>query len=82
MNALTPRYAAVLGTGSYVPDRVVTNRELEQALGEPVDEWLRAKVGILERRVMADDQVTSICASPRRAARSSGPGRRPTSSSS
>jgi len=53
------RHAAVLGTGSYAPDRVVTNRELEQALGEPVDDWLRANVGILERRVMADDQVTS-----------------------
>jgi 3-oxoacyl-[acyl-carrier-protein] synthase-3 len=53
------RHAAVLGTGSYVPERVVTNAELEQMLGEPVDEWLRANVGIVERRVMADDQVTS-----------------------
>ncbi len=63
------RYAAVLGTGSYVPDRVVTNRELEQMLGEPVDEWLRANVGIAERRVMADDQVTSdLCVAAARRA--------------
>jgi 3-oxoacyl-[acyl-carrier-protein] synthase-3 len=63
------RYAAVLGTGSYVPDRVVTNRELEEALGEPVDEWLRANVGIAERRVMADDQVTSdLCVAAARRA--------------
>lgn len=63
------RYAAVLGTGSYVPDRVVTNRELEQMLGEPVDAWLRANVGIAERRVMADDQVTSdLCAAAARRA--------------
>jgi 3-oxoacyl-[acyl-carrier-protein] synthase III len=53
------RYAAVLGTGSYAPDRVVRNAELEAMLGESLDEWLRSKVGIVERRVMADDQVTS-----------------------
>lgn len=63
------RYAAVLGTGSYVPDRVVTNHELEELLGEPVDAWLRANVGIAERRVMADDQVTSdLCVAAARRA--------------
>lgn len=71
-----PRHAAVLGTGSYVPDRVVTNAELEQLLGERVDEWLRANVGIAERRVMADDQVTSdLCvAAARRALERAGVG--------
>jgi 3-oxoacyl-[acyl-carrier-protein] synthase-3 len=63
------RHAAVLGTGSYAPERVVTNRDLEQALGEPVDAWLRANVGIAERRVMADDQVTSdLCVAAARRA--------------
>lgn len=63
------RHAAVLGTGSYVPERVVTNHDLEQLLGEPVDEWLRARVGIAERRVMADDQVTSdLCVAAARRA--------------
>jgi 3-oxoacyl-[acyl-carrier-protein] synthase-3 len=63
------RHAAVLGTGSYVPDRVVTNRELEERLGEPLDAWLRANVGIAERRVMADDQVTSdLCVAAARRA--------------
>jgi 3-oxoacyl-[acyl-carrier-protein] synthase-3 len=38
---------------------VVTNAELEARLGEPVDEWLRENVGIRERHVMADDEVTS-----------------------
>jgi 3-oxoacyl-[acyl-carrier-protein] synthase III len=56
---MTNRYAAVLGTGSYAPERVVPNAELEAILGEPVDEWLRTNVGIRERRVMAEDQVTS-----------------------
>jgi 3-oxoacyl-[acyl-carrier-protein] synthase-3 len=53
------RYARILATGRYVPARVVTNADLEARLGEPVDAWLRENVGILERRVMADDEVTS-----------------------
>lgn len=66
---VVPRYAAVLGTGSYVPERVVTNKDLEAMLGEPVDEWLRANVGIAERHVMADDQVTSdLCTAAARRA--------------
>lgn len=53
------RYARILSTGRHVPERVVTNAELEARLGEPVDEWLRENVGIRERRVMAPGQVTS-----------------------
>lgn len=53
------RSARVLGTGRYVPARVVTNADLERRLGEPVDAWLRENVGIRERHVMADDEVTS-----------------------
>lgn len=56
---MTARHAAILGTGSYAPERVITNADLERMLGEPLDEWLRANVGIAERRVMADGQVTS-----------------------
>lgn len=53
------RHAAITGVGHYVPERIVTNAELEVRLGQPVDAWLRANVGITERRVMADDQATS-----------------------
>lgn len=53
------RYARILSTGRYVPERVVTNAELEARLGEPVDEWLRENVGIRERHVMAEHEVTS-----------------------
>ncbi|MGC3999904.1 MAG: ketoacyl-ACP synthase III [Anaeromyxobacter sp.] len=53
------RYAQILATGRYVPERVITNAELEARLGEPVDQWLQENVGIRERRVMADNQVTS-----------------------
>ena len=49
----------ILSTGSYVPERVVTNTEVDSLIGESTNEWLIANVGIRERRWMADDQVTS-----------------------
>ena len=53
------RYAQILSTGSYVPDRVVTNAEVDALIGEPTGEWLIENVGIHERRWMASDQTTS-----------------------
>jgi 3-oxoacyl-[acyl-carrier-protein] synthase III len=53
------RYAIIVGTGCYVPERVVTNADLEKLLGEPLDAWLREKVGIRERHIMAEGQTTS-----------------------
>ena len=70
------RNAQILSTGSYVPERVVTNAEMEAILGEPVDEWLIENVGIRERRFMADDQTTSdlILAASQRALEKAGIG--------
>ncbi len=53
------KHPQILATGSYVPERVVTNAEVDALLGESTDEWLIANVGIRERRWMAPDQVTS-----------------------
>ncbi|HEU4405160.1 MAG TPA: ketoacyl-ACP synthase III [Polyangiaceae bacterium] len=53
------RYAAIAATGRYVPERRLTNADVEARLGEPVDQWLRDNVGICARHVMADDQRTS-----------------------
>lgn len=53
------RNVQILATGSYVPERVVTNAEVDALLGESTDEWLVANVGIRERRWMAPGQVTS-----------------------
>lgn len=53
------RNVQILSTGSYVPERIVTNAEVDALLGESTDEWLIANVGIRERRWMAPDQVTS-----------------------
>ncbi len=53
------RYARILSTGSYVPERVMTNAEFDALLGEPVSDWLVENVGIRERHFMAADQTTS-----------------------
>ncbi|MGE5374870.1 MAG: 3-oxoacyl-ACP synthase III family protein [Bacteroidota bacterium] len=53
------RSVQILSTGSYVPERVVTNAEVDALLGEPTSDWLIENVGIRERRWMAPDQVTS-----------------------
>jgi 3-oxoacyl-[acyl-carrier-protein] synthase-3 len=48
----------IIGTGSYLPVRVLTNRELEQRI-ETTDAWIREKTGIRERRIAAEDEATS-----------------------
>ncbi len=53
------RYATIVGTGRYVPERVITNADLDEMLGESVSEWLVENVGIEERHVMAPDEATS-----------------------
>ncbi|MGB4678396.1 MAG: hypothetical protein WBH90_16885, partial [Aggregatilineales bacterium] len=50
------RYAHVIGWGVEVPERVLTNRDLEQ-LVDTSDEWIRERTGIVERRI-ADDRDT------------------------
>ncbi|MFY9876747.1 MAG: 3-oxoacyl-ACP synthase, partial [Rhodomicrobium sp.] len=52
-------YSQILSTGSYVPERVVTNAEVDALIGEATSDWLIAHVGIRERRWMAPDQTTS-----------------------
>ncbi len=53
------RHAQILSTGSYAPERVMTNADFDRLLGEPVGDWLVENVGIRERHFMAEDQVTS-----------------------
>jgi 3-oxoacyl-[acyl-carrier-protein] synthase III len=50
--------AGILGIGSYVPDRILTNADLE-ALVETSDEWIITRTGISERRIIGEDQATS-----------------------
>jgi 3-oxoacyl-[acyl-carrier-protein] synthase-3 len=53
------RYAQIVSTGRYVPERVITNADLNEMLGENVGDWLVENVGIEERHVMAGDETTS-----------------------
>ncbi len=53
------RHARIIATGAYAPEKILTNKDIEQILGEEVDQWLIDNVGIRERRVMASDQTTS-----------------------
>jgi len=48
----------VLGLGSYIPHRVVTNYDLEKIL-DTSDEWIRTRTGIVERRFADDSEATS-----------------------
>src|SRR5512134_443575 len=50
--------ARIIATGSYVPDRVVTNRDLEKTV-DTTDEWIMERTGIRERRIAAASQASS-----------------------
>jgi len=50
--------AGVLGIGRYVPEKVVTNLDLEKVM-DTSDEWIRTRTGIQERRIAADNEDTS-----------------------
>jgi len=53
-----PGRARLAAVGAYVPERVVTNAELERTL-ETTDEWIVSRTGIRERRYAAPEQATS-----------------------
>ncbi len=48
----------IIGLGSYVPEKVVTNFDMEKIL-DTSDEWIRTRTGIIERRFAEDSQTTS-----------------------
>ncbi|MFP4607701.1 beta-ketoacyl-ACP synthase III [Thiohalospira sp.] len=49
--------ARITGTGSYLPERVLTNAELERMV-ETSDEWITERTGIRERRIAAEGETT------------------------
>ncbi len=50
-------HARIVATGSALPERVVTNAELEKTV-ETTDEWIRTRTGISQRHIAADGQTT------------------------
>ena len=61
MSLLTPRSVRISGWGSYAPDLVLTNADLEK-LVDTSDEWIRTRTGIRERRVAGPHETTASMA--------------------
>ncbi|MDJ0749607.1 MAG: beta-ketoacyl-ACP synthase III [Woeseiaceae bacterium] len=51
-------YARITGIGSYLPEKVLTNKDLEKMM-DTSDEWIRERTGIKRRHIAADDETTS-----------------------
>ena len=54
---MTQAYARIVGTGSYLPDNIVTNADLEKQV-ETSDEWIRERTGIRQRHIALPGQTT------------------------
>ncbi len=52
------RRAVVLGTGAYLPERIMSNAEME-SLVQTSDEWIRERTGITQRHIAAEGEFTS-----------------------
>ena len=50
--------AVISGTGMSVPERVVTNADLEQVV-DTTDEWITTRTGIKQRHIAGDDETLS-----------------------
>jgi 3-oxoacyl-[acyl-carrier-protein] synthase-3 len=51
------RFARISGTGSYLPEKVLTNKDLEEMV-DTTDQWIRERTGILKRHIAVDGQTT------------------------
>ena len=51
-------YSRIVGTGGYLPAKILTNRDLEQTL-DTSDEWIFTRTGIRQRHIAADDERCS-----------------------
>ncbi|MGH8272745.1 MAG: beta-ketoacyl-ACP synthase III [Gammaproteobacteria bacterium] len=69
----TPIYARIIGTGSALPERVLTNADLEEMV-ETSDEWIRTRTGIERRHIVSEGETTADLAetAARRALKASG----------
>src|SRR5207342_1555536 len=54
----TLRTVSIVGTGSYTPEKILTNADLSRMV-DTSDEWITTRTGIKERRIAAKDETTS-----------------------
>jgi 3-oxoacyl-[acyl-carrier-protein] synthase-3 len=57
-SAKTQRTVSIIGTGSYLPEKILTNEDLSR-LVDTSDEWITTRTGIKERRIAGKDEHTS-----------------------
>jgi len=57
-SAKTQRTVSIIGTGSYVPEKILTNEDLSRIV-DTSDEWITTRTGIKQRRIAAKDEHTS-----------------------
>ena len=50
------KYSRVLGTGSFLPEKVLTNADLE-GMVDTTDQWIRERTGILKRHIAGPDET-------------------------
>ena len=50
-------YSRIIGTGSYLPENIVTNADMEKIV-DTTDQWIRERTGIEQRHIALDDQFT------------------------
>jgi len=60
-NRKSLRPVGIIGLGSYVPQKVLTNKDLEKMV-ETSDEWITTRTGIKERRIASAEESTSVLA--------------------
>ena len=53
------KFARIVGTGSYLPPRIITNSELEKSL-DTTDDWITSRTGIRERRIVDPSLIGKI----------------------
>lgn len=55
------KYSKIIGTGSYLPEKVITNADLEKII-DTTNEWIIERTGIKERRMVTDDETVASMA--------------------
>jgi 3-oxoacyl-[acyl-carrier-protein] synthase III len=61
MNSTPPFQAEIAGVGSYLPEKILTNFDLQDKI-DTDDEWIRQRTGIEERRIASKEESSSVLA--------------------
>ncbi|MGA0024594.1 MAG: 3-oxoacyl-ACP synthase, partial [Burkholderiales bacterium] len=55
---MTGIYSRIIGTGSYLPEKILTNSDLATSV-DTSDEWIQQRTGIRQRHIAADNEFAS-----------------------